>query len=353
MSTIGFAISTIPMSAPTIISQRDPSRVGVWVADQFAWLGDTEWEVTPGYQDFSLVTRAQAAHPYLNIDIQFTDCLDFVRDLLLRKLVVKNTADHAREIRIYFHYEWELWGADIGDTVFYHPPTQALIAYKGQRFLSDERHGWGQSRTQRLGDRRLLCRGGAGLVARRGRRLAVAERSLSWRRRLRGHAFSRRGTGGRIARRLPLGCGKYESWRRPCRQPSCPLPLAGQLHRPHAGVLVVLGAQAPYAAAGHSAGYLGPLPSSLLTLRTQVDSSGAIIAGNNPDIARETGDTYSYLFPRVGAIAAVALDRAGYTDLTRPILHILPPTSFAGWVPLLKIHFFRRGRQPQPSLDRP
>ena len=88
-----------------------PSRIGVWVADQFSWLGDSDWQITPGYQDYSLVSCAKAVHPYLNIAIQFTDCLDFVRDLLLRKLEVTNTADTPREVRIYFHYEWELWGS--------------------------------------------------------------------------------------------------------------------------------------------------------------------------------------------------------------------------------------------------
>ncbi len=294
-----------------------PSRVGVWAADQFSWLGDSEWEVTPGYQEYSLVTRAQAVHPYLNIDIQFTDCLDFVRDLLLRKLVVKNTADHAREIRIYFHYEWELWGADIGDTVFYHPPTKALIAYKGQRFFlmnamtgdkaglsdwatgvysaegaqgswQDAEDGWLSQNAVSHGDVDCVGMLSFGEVpageSRVGYHWVAANTSL-------GAVLA----DNRLVRfRTPDSfidrTQEYWSfWVRKHRTPKPDIPqdIWDLYHR------------------------------SLLTLRTQVDSSGAIIAGNDPDIARETGDTYSYLFPRVGAIAAVALDRAGYTDLTR------------------------------------
>jgi GH15 family glucan-1,4-alpha-glucosidase len=56
---------------------------------------------------------------------------------------------------------------------------------------------------------------------------------------------------------------------------------------------------------------------SLLVIRTQVDESGAIIAANDSDIATEARDTYSYLWPRDGALVAHALDVAGYPQLTR------------------------------------
>ncbi|MCA1481817.1 glycoside hydrolase family 15 protein, partial [Bradyrhizobium sp. NBAIM08] len=56
---------------------------------------------------------------------------------------------------------------------------------------------------------------------------------------------------------------------------------------------------------------------SLLTVRTQIDDSGAIIAANDSDIRQFSFDTYSYMWPRDGALVAYALDRAGYDELTR------------------------------------
>ncbi len=56
---------------------------------------------------------------------------------------------------------------------------------------------------------------------------------------------------------------------------------------------------------------------SLLILRTQIDNDGAIIAANDFDIARFARDTYSYMWPRDGALVAAALIDAGYSEVTR------------------------------------
>jgi len=44
---------------------------------------------------------------------------------------------------------------------------------------------------------------------------------------------------------------------------------------------------------------------SLLILRTQIDNDGAIIAANDFDIAHFGRDTYSYMWPRDGALCGV------------------------------------------------
>ncbi len=56
---------------------------------------------------------------------------------------------------------------------------------------------------------------------------------------------------------------------------------------------------------------------SLLILRTQIDWQGGILAGNDSDIIRFNRDTYSYVWPRDGALVANALDQAGYATLSQ------------------------------------
>jgi len=68
----------------------------------------------------------------------------------------------------------------------------------------------------------------------------------------------------------------------------------------------------------------GPMPPelitqykrSLLTIRTQIDNSGGILAANDSDIQAFAGDTYSYVWPRDGALVAYALDEAGRHELS-------------------------------------
>src|SRR5207237_7506221 len=56
---------------------------------------------------------------------------------------------------------------------------------------------------------------------------------------------------------------------------------------------------------------------SVLTVRTQVDNRGGIVAANDYDITKFARDTYSYVWPRDGALVANALDRSGHEDITR------------------------------------
>lgn len=50
----------------------------------------------------------------------------------------------------------------------------------------------------------------------------------------------------------------------------------------------------------------------LLILQTQVDWQGGIVAANDSDIVHFNRDTYSYIWPRDGALVANALDDEGY-----------------------------------------
>jgi GH15 family glucan-1,4-alpha-glucosidase len=56
---------------------------------------------------------------------------------------------------------------------------------------------------------------------------------------------------------------------------------------------------------------------SLLTIRTQIDDGGAIIAANDSDVSSDVRDTYSYMWSRDGSLVAHALNKAGYLDLPR------------------------------------
>ena len=44
---------------------------------------------------------------------------------------------------------------------------------------------------------------------------------------------------------------------------------------------------------------------SLLIIRTQIDNSGAVIAATDSDIVQFGKDTYTYMWPRDGALVAV------------------------------------------------
>ena len=69
---------------------------------------------------------------------------------------------------------------------------------------------------------------------------------------------------------------------------------------------------------------------SLLILRTNIDQNGAILAGNDSDILHFARDTYSYMWPRDGALTAYALDHGGLSRSHRSIFSISASTSSEG-----------------------
>ena len=52
-------------------------------------------------------------------------------------------------------------------------------------------------------------------------------------------------------------------------------------------------------------------------MRTQIDNRGAIIAANDSDILHFSRDTYSYMWPRDGALVATTLIKTGYSEISR------------------------------------
>ncbi|HEX3641535.1 MAG TPA: glycoside hydrolase family 15 protein, partial [Ktedonobacteraceae bacterium] len=55
----------------------------------------------------------------------------------------------------------------------------------------------------------------------------------------------------------------------------------------------------------------------LLVVRTQSDRAGAILAANDADVEHFARDSYSYMWPRDGALVADALNQASYGGATR------------------------------------
>jgi GH15 family glucan-1,4-alpha-glucosidase len=56
---------------------------------------------------------------------------------------------------------------------------------------------------------------------------------------------------------------------------------------------------------------------SLLVINTQIDFQGGILAANDSDVVLFNRDTYSYIWPRDGALVANSLDVAGYPAIAQ------------------------------------
>ncbi len=295
------------------------SHTGVWVEGQFAWLDAPEWERKMLYGTETLVTHVTLIHPTLQLQLVFSDVVDFHDDIFLRHVVVTNQADHPREVRLFFHYHWHISGDAEGNTVFYAPKQQALVAYKQQAyFLMNGQISIGEQAT-------------VGITSWATGKKAFKGAEGTWRDAEDGelgrNPIAQGRVDGTLALHLPsVAAGESEEayhWLTVGADLSTVVSLDSKVRvrGPHSFLKRTRNYWFRWVNKDARAfGDLSPklvdlYKRSLLVLRTQIDAGGAIIAANDGDTYGYSGDSYSYMWPRDGALVANALNHTGYATL--------------------------------------
>ncbi len=294
----------------------DPSRFGVWVDGQFAWLDDEGWSRDLRYLPDTLVTNVVLQHTGLQLVLTLNDAVDLGRDLLVRRVQVRNDGP-VREIRLFFHYDWHIYGTEVGDTVLYYPPIKSLVAYKGQRYFATSCY---------------LC-GRAGIDAFACGKKEVGGAQGTWRDAEDGKLGNNPIEQGSVDMTMALHLGPVASgaavtayhWLVAARDLATSQSVAETINQRSPEAFLertrcywIAWVQKEMRDFGDLAPAVAELyRRSLLVLRTQADNNGAIVAANDAEIVKFARDTYSYMWPRDGALAAFAMDQAGYLEVSQ------------------------------------
>jgi len=290
-------------------------RLGIWVDGVFEWI-TAAWNLRLDYLTDTLVTHVTAINEGLNISLHFNDLVDYRENIYIKKILMKNLSKKDREIRIFFHHDFHILETPTGDTAYYDPDERAIIHYKSDRYflISGIREGKQKIDQYATGIKEFHGLEGTWRDAEDGR--------------LEGAPISQGSVDSTISFSVKLKDGEEQTlyyW-------IC----AGKSYADVSNLNKMI--------SGHGIEYfikrtenywrawinkedinLSSLPEdisslykrSLLILRTNIDSGGAIIAGNDSDVQHFARDTYSYMWPRDGALVAYALDLAGYHGITR------------------------------------
>jgi GH15 family glucan-1,4-alpha-glucosidase len=310
-----------PRVGQELHTSGDISHTGIWVDGQFSWLDAPEWQREMLYEDETLVTHVTLRHPALQIQLVFQDTVDFNRPLFVRHMTVLNQAAQPREVRLFFHYDWYLWNDVAANTVFYYPEQQALVAYKLKAYF-------------------LLN----GMVKYDVQDLYGISSWATGVKRFHGSEGTWRDAEDGILGRNPIAQGSVDSTLA-LHLPAIPAQgsreayhwlAAGESLSAVTELNELVKRRSPQAFVQRTVNYwhrwvnkdaedfatLSPelvllYKKSLLVLRTQIDQGGAIIAANDADVQHFSEDSYSYMWPRDGALVANALSHAGYSEITR------------------------------------
>jgi oligosaccharide amylase len=287
-------------------------RFGVWVDGTLSWIEEDSWQRQLLYETDTLVTEVRLVNTDLGIALTCRDCVDFDLDLYLRRIDLENLREEKRDVRLFFHHDFEIGGNPDGDTAYYHPGERALIHYKGQNWFLVN------GMTQRVWG---LSSYATGITRHHGS-------EGTWRDAEDGNlgrnAISQGSVDSTAAIHVPLErTATAYYWIGAARDLTGVLEL-NQHVRELEPDMILRRVRAYWRQwVSHDHPHPG-LPDelrtfyrrSLLILRTQIDNRGSILAANDSDTLQYNRDSYSYLWPRDGALVAHALDLAGYHDVS-------------------------------------
>lgn len=289
-------------------------RFGIWVDGDFQWIDRERWRFHLGYDRDALSSKAVAENGDLDITLDCNDVVDHRENIYIRDVTVKNSSSRERSIRLFFHQDFHILESATGDTTYYDPDEKAVIHYKADRYFLISGFGEAPGVDQyATGVKEFHGLEGTWKDAEDGT--------------LEGHPIAQGSVDSTVSFSVtvpPFG-----------EETVCYWIAAGRDYEEVRRLNRMIRGHGPEYFMRRTVNYwrawvnkeefnLAALPQgiadlfkkSLLILRTNIDARGAILAANDSDIQHFARDSYSYMWPRDGALTAHALDMAGYLDVT-------------------------------------
>jgi glucoamylase len=263
----------------------------------------SSFEIQRDYLGETLVSQLEWKNESLGLKITSNDTVDFEKNIYLKKFVVENLFDNQRECKLFCSQSFYIYSNPIGDTAAFKPDDKLLLHYKHERYFSinisaNHKYGIDEFATGNLGTWK------------------DAEDGV-----LSGNPIAQGAVDSSLAIPLTL---------EPKGKTSCIYWIcAGKTWEEVQALDTFVKKTTPEVLLQRTDAYwrswvnkepLDHLPPSLqrlykrsaLICATQINRCGSVIAANDSDAIGFNRDTYSYMWPRDGALVAHAMELAGY-----------------------------------------
>jgi hypothetical protein len=95
-----------------------PFKHGIWVNGKFAWINASMISQSD-YMDHTMV--GLNIFSFDGVSFRSEDFVDIYDDVYVRRIRMKNDSGEKKEIRLFFHQNFYIYGNNIGDTALYFP----------------------------------------------------------------------------------------------------------------------------------------------------------------------------------------------------------------------------------------
>jgi GH15 family glucan-1,4-alpha-glucosidase len=294
-------------------------RFGVWVDGAMSWVEDHAWQRTLIYLRDTLVTDVLCQNESIGIRLRCYDAIDSDVNVYLRKVVVRNLRADKREIKLFFHHDFNLYGSATSDTAMFDPDSRSVIHYKSKRYFLVN-----VATDKESGVPEYAC-GRSGIGGSEGTWRDAEDGVLSMNAIQQGTVDSTIGVPIALD---PNGSVTAFYWICAGVRYGDVLDLDRYVLQETPARLIARTASLWYTWVNKSGEDLSDLPEeiielyrrSLLLIRAHCDRDGGIVAACDSDIEWGHNDHYSYVWPRDASFVADAMERAGFPDVTRRFL---------------------------------
>jgi len=275
-------------------------HLGVYVDGRFSWTEWEEWEVSQRYVSGSMVGLTTFECSSLGLTVECKDnvvALQEEGDAFIRRVTVTNHLDRPRQVELFFSQDFRIDESEIGDTAMYRPDINAMVHFKwGKYFVCS-----GQSEMGGIRQKTTGLRGIEGLEG-------------TWRDAEDGRLHDKPIEQGAVDSTFSVlvacqahGIGSAD-YRIDCLQH---MPAFGAID--HAELRTSSSLKLDVSELPIHLRELAERSAHILL--TQISAGGAITAANDSDIMKSNRSTYSYVWPRDGALVAAVLDRISQSQL--------------------------------------
>lgn len=108
-------------------------RIGVQVDGKFSWLDDGSWNISLSYKPQTMVSLLVCKHTQMKISLVLEDLVYNEANVFVREVSIYNHANEAVDLRVFFGQEFMISENKKRNTAFYDPTHNAVVHYKGRR----------------------------------------------------------------------------------------------------------------------------------------------------------------------------------------------------------------------------
>lgn len=284
-------------------------KIGVWIDGVFKWFDDPTWDIAVESDKNTMASIVTARNATFGIQIVFGDVVYNEKNIFLRKITVTNDDDRNKLIKLFFNQQFNISQTHTGDTAYFDPDDALIIHYKGRRVFGVNARCEGKPFNE-------YSVGMFGIEGKTGTFKDAEDGQLENNPIEHGQVDSVIGVTIEV---LGNQSKNVDYWIVAAKSIEHAKKLNSEVIQ--RGLDEIVNSTKDYWKAwvhnqnfsfyGLSDELLSHFNKSLVQIRSHVSFNGAIIASGDSSMLQNGKDTYSYVWPRDAAFAAIALAKAG------------------------------------------